>query len=139
MIHVDDLAESGYSDFKQNVIEPLIARFKFGAHKQGDFKLLGLDIKHKQGDIYMSQNNYIDAKVDYLPVNIPRNSLDTELSLENKKILWGTIGKFRWLCDQTRPDIAYKELELSIRQRKATFKDIKTANQMVTQLKSNLY
>ena len=120
-------------------VKPLIARFKFGAHKQGDFKLLGLDIKHKQGDIYMSQNNYIDAKVDYLPVDIPRNSLDTELSLENKKILWGTIGKFRWLCDQTRPDIAYKELELSIRQRKATFKDIKTANQMVTQLKSNPY
>ena len=57
VIHVDDLAESGYNDFKQSVAEPLIARFKFGAHKQGDFKLLGFDIKHKQGDIYMSQNN----------------------------------------------------------------------------------
>ena len=136
---MDDLAEGGYSDFKEKVIKPLITRFKFGAHKKEDFKLLGLDIKHKDGDIYMSQNNYIDAKIEYLPIEIPRNSLDTELNQENKKTLWGTIGKLRWLCDQTRPDISYKELELSIRQRKATYKDVKNANQIVTQLRSNPY
>ena len=58
-----------------------------------------MDIKHKDGDVYMSQNNYIEAKIDYLSVEIPKNSLDMELSQENKKILWDSIGRFRWLCD----------------------------------------
>ena len=44
VIHVDDLAEGAYADFKKNVIKPLINRFKFVAHKQDDFILLGLDI-----------------------------------------------------------------------------------------------
>ena len=139
VIHVDDLAEGGYADFKKNVIKPLISRFKFGAHKQDDFKLLGLDIQQKDGEIYMSQNDYIDAKIDFLPIQVPRSNLDAELNQEEKKILWGMIGKCRWVCDQTRPDIAYRELELSIRQRKATFKDVKTANQIITQLKINPY
>ena len=137
VIHVDDLAEGGYSDFKLNVIKPLIQRFKFGAHKQDDFKLLGLDIQKRDGEIYMSQNDYIDAKIDFLPIKIPKTNLDAELDQDQKKLLWGVIGRCRWVCDQTRPDIAYKELELSIRQRKATFKDIKTANQIITQLKVN--
>ena len=85
----------------------------------------------------MSQNDYIDAKIDFLPIQVPRSNLDAELNQEEKKILWGMIGKCRWVCDQTRPDIAYRELELSIRQRKATFKDVKTANQIITQLKIN--
>ena len=139
VIHVDDLAEGGYTDFKLNVIKPLIDRFKFGAHKQEDFKLLGLDIQQKGGEIFMSQNDYIDAKIDYLPIQVPKANLDQELNQEQKKILWGMIGKCRWVCDQTRPDIAYKELELSIRQRRATFRDVKTANQIITQLKINPY
>ena len=137
VIHVDDLAEGGYFDFKQKVIEPLVSRFKFGAHNHGDFKLLGLDIKHKDGDILMSQNKYIEAKVENIAINIPKNAMDEKLNPEQKKILWGTIGKCRWVCDQSRPDIAYKELELSIRQRKATFKDVKTANQIINQLNTN--
>jgi len=68
VVHVDDLAEGGYKDFKENVIAPLILRFRFGAHHQDDFKLLGLDIRHKEGNIFISQNNYIEAKVEYVPI-----------------------------------------------------------------------
>ena len=57
--------------------------------------MLGLDIKHKDGDILMSQNKYIEAKIDHINITVPKNDTEEELNPEQKKILWGMIGKCR--------------------------------------------
>ena len=46
------------------------------------------------------------------------------------------VGKVRWAADQTRIDIAYYVLMLSMLMNKATIKDINVANKAIKVLKS---
>ena len=67
------------------------------------------------------------------------DTLSTELSEEDKRKIWQVVGKCRWVCDQTRPDICYDNLELAIKQRKATHKEVKQLNAMVKRAKEGNY
>ena len=53
---------------------------------------------------------------------------------ENKYKLRQHIGKLRWVSDQSRPDVSYEELELSMAASAPTVKDWKTANKVVKDL-----
>ena len=136
-VHVDDLFTTGSRSFENKIRIPLLQRFQFGAICESDeLKVLGLNIIQRGKDIYINQGDYISKKIEY--VDIKKNdedTLSTQLSAEHKRLIWQAVGKCRWICDQTRPDICYDNLELSIKQRNATYKKVKQVNNMVKRAK----
>ena len=68
------------------------------------------NIEHANGDIIVSQKDYIQSKVEKL--DIEGDSMTTDQTPSDKT---SGVGKTRWLSDQTKPDIAYKQLDMSIR------------------------
>ena len=129
---VDDVFSCGNEAFQEEVMQPLTEHFKFGAFHSGDFKVLGMNIIHRGPDIYLSQTDYIEAKIEYVNIEIPPGDTpNTEIPEHEKKKVFEVVGRVRWLSDHSRPDLAYEELEMSIKQRKATHKDIKKLNKMI--------
>ena len=137
---VDDIFSCGSENFKKEVMEPLTSRFKFGAFHQGDFKVLGMNIIHRGSDIYISQDDYIRSKIEPVDIQCPPGvSPGTEVPEEEKSKIYEAVGKIRWISDQTRPDLCYEELEMSIKQRKATYKDVKLLNKMIKRAQEETY
>ena len=63
----------------------------------------------------MSQVDYIESRLERL--NIEQAGLHeakTKLTEENKSKLRQLIGKLRWVSGQSRLDVSYEELELSM-------------------------
>ena len=131
---VDDIFSCGSDVFEEKVMKPLTARFKFGSFHKGDFKVLGMNITHKGQDIFLSQVDYINNKLKYLDQLMPEGvTLNTPVSEEVRKLIYQIIGMIRWICDLTHPELCYDNLEASIKQRNATWKDVKKINKMVKQ------
>ena len=139
--HVDDLFSTGSNIFEETVRLPMLRKFKFGAvNTENELKVLGLNISHRGKDIFINQNDYIQKKIEY--VNIRRDesdTLNTQLNAENKRLVWQAVGKCRWICNQTRPDVCYENLELAIKQRNVTHREVKQLNNMIKRAEEGMY
>ena len=128
----------GGARFDQDIIKPMMQRFKFGKIVEDEYRTLGWNIQHDNGNIYVSQEDYIESRLDSLVIKQPGlHESKTKLTEENKGKLRQLIGKLRWVSDQSRPDCSYEELELSMAASSPTVKDWQTANRMVKELKMN--
>ena len=72
-----------------------------------------------------------------MDIDVAGRDNEEELNAEEISKMRGIIGKFRWVTDQTRPDIAYDELELAMNVNKARVKDVKLSTKMVNTLKNH--
>ena len=84
----------------------------------------------------VSQSEYITSKIDYLDINKGDRKGDDILSEEEAVKVRASIGKLRWLSDQTRPDIAYDLLELSIGAHNPNVAMVNLINKTVTAVNS---
>ena len=50
---------------------------------------------------------------------------------EGTTVLQQQVGQLGWLCQQTRPDLAFENLSLSTRQKCATYAELKEANKVI--------
>ena len=95
-------------------------------------------MEHDHGSIYVSQLDYIGSRLERLGIEqAGLHEAKTKLTEENKSKLRQLIGKLRWVSDQSRPDVSYMELELSMAASAPTVKDWKTANKVVRELKES--
>ena len=70
--HVDNLFTTGSKKFDEEIRQPLLKCFNFGAINVGDeLKVLNLNINLKGKAIFIDQNDYINKEIDY--VNIKQN------------------------------------------------------------------
>ena len=137
-LHVDDSLYPGNTRFDKDVIEPMMFRFNFGKVIEDEYRTLGWNVEHNQGNIYVSQVDYIESRLEKLDIEQDGlHEAKTELTEENKSKLRQLIGKLRWVSDQSRPDVSYEELELSMAASAPTVKDWKTANKVVRELKES--
>ena len=112
------------TEISDKIIKPLMDSVTFGSSSEGTYKCLGWNIRHIDGSIRVSQSDYIEAKVDYLRIDTENRKKDDLLNKEEAAEVRAHIGRLRWLADQTRPDIAYDVLELSIVAHKPTVETI---------------
>ena len=137
-LHVDDALYAGNARFDQDVIKPMMTRFNFGRVVEEEYRTLGWNVEHDQGSIYVSQVHYIENRLERLEIEQDGlHEAKTKLTEENKSKLRQLIGKLRWVSDQSRPDVSYEELELSMAASAPTVKDWRTANKVVWNLKGN--
>ena len=136
--HVDDANGGGSQIFYDNVMKPLMDRFKFGSMATDNFSCLGWNVEHEDGAIYISQKDYIDAKVEVCDIDKGEMTSKDFLDEEQTSKLRSVIGKLRWTTDQTRPDVAFENLVLSMNSHKPTFGDVTLANKVATRLKNQV-
>ena len=138
--HVDDMIACGEDSFYKAVLMPLMDTFNFGSTSEGKYRCLGWNVIHRHSDILVSQQDYIEAKIDFLFLNNKHKHKGHEkLEPEDASKARGHIGKLRWLADQCRPDLAYSQLELSIAAHNPTWDTVKLINKMVNAVKMRPY
>ena len=134
--HVDDLNGGGSELFYTNVMKPLMDKFQFGSVETDNFRCLGWNIEHSaDGSIHVSQRDYVDAKIDYLDLDKGEFTSKDLVKEEDIPKVRGHIGKVRWLAEQTRADIAFQALLLSMASHKPTYGDVSLINKVVAKIK----
>ena len=77
-IHVDDANHCGTELFYTKIIYLLKTIFKFGSMSKEVFKFLGWNISHENGSIVVSQQDYMDEKIELISIPLekrkPRHS-----------------------------------------------------------------
>ena len=101
----------------------MFEKFKFGLVMKGEFKCLGWDLKQQENYLTIDQIDYVNNKIKPVDIDTAGRPNDDRLTPEEITKMRGIIGKFRWLTDQTRPDISHDELELAMNVNKAQIKD----------------
>ena len=140
-LHVDDALYAGTPRFHETIIKPLFAKFKFGKHAEGDFNVLGWNLRAlKNGEIAMNQKDYIEAKLKTIDVGkTVYNKLHHHLNEAQRKLLRSATGGLRWLTDQSRLECAFPCLHLNCAMGNPTFRDVKIYNNCVNNIKNNNY
>ena len=137
--HVDDMVACGGDEFYEKVLLKLMNMFTFGSTSEGKYRCLGWNVHHEDNNIYVNQSDYAETKIEFLNVDTKKHLGTEKLGPELIKLVRGMIGKLRWLADQSRPDIAYNLLELSIQSHNPTYDTIKLINKTVAQVKNRDY
>ena len=136
ILHVDDFLYAGTECFKQNVIIPLCNKFQVGSQGIDCFKYIGLEIAHHEQFISLAQNGYSNT-VSEIPINVSRRMHKNDMiNTAEEKQLRTLIGQLNWIASQTRPDLSYDVLQLSVKVNKATVETLILANKIVRKLKS---
>ena len=136
-MHVDDIQHCGTEEFEQDVIKPMFEKFKFGTVQKGEFKCLGWDLIQTDEHLTIDQCDYVKNKIKMVDIDITGREGEEPLNPEEISKMRGIIGKFNWVCFQTRPDLSYDLLELSMNVNKAQVKDVKLSTKMVNHLNNH--
>ena len=137
MMHVDDFIHCGTEVFEKKVVAKLKSAFLVGKEEQESFNYIGLTVKHAQNGIIVSQEQYT-KKLQVIPVEketVQQNK--SRLLTENElKSLQTVTGQCNWVASQTRPDISFPVLELSMSCKNATVGHLLQANKVVKRIKT---
>ena len=132
--HVDDLFYCGGSNFKRDVIQPILKKFKISRLKTGVFTYLGWSVTQDDDCISVDQSDYAKTikSVD-LPAS-RKKALDDELTQEEHKQYQSLLGKLLWLSSQTRPDLCFEAMEHSTFAKKPLVKHLLSLNKAIKKL-----
>ena len=132
-MHVDDLYTAGTDSFKAKVVAPLKKKYDFGKEEVGTFRFTGIDVQKTKEGIQIDQKKYCDS-IQEIPVPDKKNT-ERELNLEEYKQFRGAIGKINWLQESTRPDLAFDNLNMSMKNKNATVGDLNKMNKIIKKAK----
>ena len=134
-IHVDDIQYCGSPDFEEALIKPMLDKFKFGMIQRGEFKCLGWDLQQYETHLTVDQIAYAEDKIKPVEIELANRPNEEKLNSEEITLMRGITGKLRWM-DQTRADLCYDLLELSMIAGKAAVKDAKMSTKAVNHVKN---
>ena len=136
VLHVDDFLVSGTERFYNNVLRIICEKFKVGSQNEGKFKYVGLNITKATNGIEVSQDQYVE-EIQEVVIEKDERASNEKLSSTELRYLRGIIGQVQWVGSQTRPDLSYDALDLSVERNKATLATLKRAQKVVKKLKSS--
>ena len=133
VLHVDDFMVAGTERF-QAVMKALNEEFQVGSRQEGKFKYVGLNIETQDDGIEISQDQYA-SEIPEVNVETKDRPNDDKLKPHELRDLRGIIGQVQWVASQTRPDLSFDLLELSVERNKVTLSTLKRAKKVVKRLK----
>ena len=134
LLHVDDFFLTGSKLFNEHVVKQLTRKFKIGRRKSGDFRYVGLKIKKEETGISVNQELYAE-EIEEVRFDVKGRSNIDNLDQDETWLLRGTAGQINWISSQTRPDVSFDSLELSVERNKASIGTLKRANKVVRKIK----
>lgn len=115
MLHVDDFIFIGTQEFHNTLISPICETFKVGKEEEKSFKYVGLNILHSNAGLKISQNDYISALNNDNVISSQRqNQKFHDLNDDELTLFRTIIGQLNWVSTQTRPDISFDSLNMSL-------------------------
>ena len=142
VMHVDDFMIGGSDQFKKEVINKIVKKFKIGNREICNFKYVGLHIEQvlsSKKNIVIQQNNYIDTMTQIQISAKGASEKYSHLNDKETRDLREVIGQLNWICTQTRPDISYDVLELSMATKHPQVEHLLKANKIVKKAKGEQY
>ena len=106
----------------------------FSQIKSSNFRYVGLNIQKSSAGIVINQTSYA-TDIDDEHVNINGRSNDAPLEKHELTQLSSITGQINWISSQTRPDLSFDALELSIERNNATVSTMKRAKKIVRKAK----
>src|SRR5215469_9827209 len=132
-IHVDDFCYGGEESFMNGVVKRIKDRLEVGSEGEKKFLFLGVNLEDDGENIKIDQLNYIN-RVD----NGDKKRFKGNRSLEEEEMTMyrSILGKLNWMCQHTRPDIAFEVSKLSQENRGTTSDNMRKVISIVERIKS---
>lgn len=130
--HVDDFCYGGQHEFMQQVIESMKEKLKVGDQEVGNFKYIGVNVRHKEEEICLDQKKYVES------IKEPESRSFEGLRVLKKKELTlyrSVVGQLNWVAQHTVPEIAYDVSDLSRAFKEGTTQDMKKLIKVVRKTK----
>merc|ERR1711984_14279 len=131
--HVDDFSLAGTAKFLETATEEIKKHLDVSKVEDGRFRFTGIDIEQVDGRIELSMDEYADSLEDIL---IREDKASEPLDRDEMRTLRKYVGKLSWLASNARPDLAIYALNLAKKQKKATLKDLRDINRILTIVRS---
>ena len=138
--HVDDFLYAGNDRFHKEIIDPIKKKYVIGACEDTFFSFTGWNLEQTPDGITVSQKDYLDG-LDLTPFDILQNlpgKNDDKLTDEQVNILQRANGVLGWLCQVSKPELAYYYVEFSALIRRATIGDAKRLIKLLHKAKADL-
>ena len=133
--HVDDFIHAGNEKFRATVTKKLAEVFKMGKTEKQKFKYVGYELEQISDGVKVSQKEYAD-KVKLLEVNPARlKAHDEDLTAEENSLIRQCAGQVGWLARETRPDLAFAQVEMSTKFGKGKVRDLVQVVKTMTRIK----
>ena len=139
IMHVDDFLWAGTSAFKELVIDRICTKFRVGNQMEGNFRYIGVEISQTEDVILLNQHSYVNEMVN-VPLHYNRaNDKDGMLNKKETKQLREVIGQSNWVVNQSRPDVCFDSLELSMSTKHPRVENLLQANKLIRRIKADTY
>ena len=133
--HVDDIIYSGGDNFVSWFNEKVAEKFTVSKFESGSFTYTGIDVISNEQEITLSQNDAAQ-KLNYVDLS---SFKEGDTGAQGEHLTRQVVGQTGWLVYQTRPDIAYRNLELSTVQRKPSMQHLKDCNKLIRLAKEDSF
>ena len=101
-LHGDDALYGGNNEFYKDVIKLMKAKFKLERRMEDEYRVLDWNVEQDQGNIYVSQEDYVKNRLEWLKIEqAGLHKATTKLTEDNKAKLRQLIGRIRWVSDQS--------------------------------------
>ena len=132
--HVDDFSLAGNKEFLESTTAEIKKHLDVSKIEDGKFRFTGIDIEQMaDGSIELSMEEYAESLEDIL---IREDKASEPLDKDELRTLRKYVGKLSWLAANARPDLAVYALNLAKKQKKATLKDLRDINRILTIVRS---
>ena len=135
ILWVDDFFLACSAECEKKVTADIEAQFRVGNREANSFIYTGLQIRKTKAGIELDQHHYIST---LQPALLSRKSPKiSPLDKSETTLLKRLTGKVNWAATQTRPDLAFNVVELSIKYKAPTLEDLSNANKAIAKLITN--
>ena len=134
VLHVDDFFITGSKNFFDTVGGHILAKYIVGKRANRHFEYVGLNIQRNTQNMIVDQNSYAE-EIDKTGFEIKGRKNEEKVNLSELRNLRSIIGQIHWLSSQTRPDLSFDALELSIERNNASVATLKRANKVIKKVK----
>ena len=137
VVHVDDFLHAGNEDFREQIVEPIRLHFTAGKIESNNFLYIGLELYQSINSITLSQSDYVQ-KLNSVVVPIERKAVKTSpLTKVETRQFRAIVGQINWAAQQTRPDLLFEVLELSMKFKCPVIDDLLRANKALKKMQSS--
>ena len=135
--HVDDMIWGGTEYFKNNAINNLKSKFKFGSEETDAFVYIAIGLSQNSDySISIEQINYTTS-ISEIPLPKERMSdCNSPLTEAERTQYRSVIGQLNWVAGISRTDISFSVCEASTKFQNATVAKVYYVNKIIRNVKS---
>ena len=128
LLHVDDITYAGDSYFENHVMRRICEVFKIGRHEADSFIYTGLNIGKTDGSITLDQVTYIESLVVPDVKDFCGSVKAMSLVKKEHTLFRKVVGQLNWIARQTRPDMCFDIMEMSMKLKEPIKNDLVRAS-----------